>query len=113
MKSPSVKAKELERRVKALQEIVDGLRGKPFSWGDGEATAKQNLLVEFGIHLLTATAIKKRKMFMTKRAKPVGYIYFPAPISKSHPVYLKGVHCEDHAPLTAIPSDNAAEASGE
>lgn len=97
MKTPSVKAKELERRANVLQEVVNGLRGLPFSWGDGEATAKRNLLAELGLYLLTETAIKKQKMFMSKRTKPIGFIYFPAPISKHYPVYLKGVHCEDRA----------------
>ena len=92
-KTPSALARHLESRVAVLQAIIDGLRGKPFSWGSGEALSRKHILGEIGITLVTFTVLQKKGYKLNRGAKPVGTIYFDAPIQKRHPVYVLECQC--------------------
>jgi hypothetical protein len=76
-----------DRVAAALAAVLDGLRGKPFSWGDGAATAAKRHLADLHITLVTSSWLDKRGYVLNRGAKPVGTIYFPAPISSSCAVY--------------------------
>jgi len=91
-KTPSELAQHLERRIEALQLVVDGLRGNTFSWGDGEGYARRQILKELGIELATQTAIKRRGEMLTPRARPVGNVYIKAPVQAYADLYVIGLH---------------------
>lgn len=80
--------KQLDRRLAYLTAVRDGLRGQPFSYGDGAGNAAKHVLAAEGIHLVTATWLSDRGYVLNRGAKPVGRIYFPAPISRACDVYV-------------------------
>lgn len=92
-KTPSALADYLERRASLLSAIIEGIRGNPFEWGDSERKIKMHLLEEeFGIMLASETAIKRAGHVLKPRAKPIGRVYYGAPIQKYVDVYVLGVH---------------------
>lgn len=92
-KTPSALADYLERRTLLLTTIIEGIRGTPFEWGDSERKIKMHLLEEeFGIQLVSETAIKRAGHVLKSRAKPIGRVYYGAPIHKLVDVYILGVH---------------------
>lgn len=87
-RTPSAYKRLLQTRINLLQEIIDGLDGKPFEWGDGERTSKGRILKELNITLVTKTWLKKNGYMLNPRAKPVGTAYFGSPISNYGEVYV-------------------------
>lgn len=92
-KTPSAFIAQLQRRINVANEIIDGLRGEPFSWGGGETTAKHRILKELGITLVTKTRARKLGYELNKKAKPVGSVYFSSPISNYADVYVLECQC--------------------
>jgi hypothetical protein len=92
-KTPSAFIVQLERRINVANEIIDGLRGSPFSWGGGETTSKHRILKELGITLVTKTRARKLGYELNPRAKPVGATYFSSPISNYADVYVLECQC--------------------
>lgn len=92
-KTPSAFIAQLERRINVANEIIAGLRGSPFSWGGGETTSKSHILKELGITLVTKTRARKLGYELNKKAKPVGSVYFGAPISNYANVYVLECQC--------------------
>jgi hypothetical protein len=92
-KTPSALADYLERRTSLLTAIIEGIRGKPFEWGESERKIKMHQLEkEFGIKLVSENAIKRAGHVLKPRATPVGRVYYGAPIQKLVDVYVLGVH---------------------
>ncbi len=92
-KTPSAFIAQLQRRINVANEIINGLRGEPFEWGGGETSAKQGILKELGITLVTKTRAAKLGYELNKKAKPVGECYFTRPISRSAAVYVLECQC--------------------
>lgn len=86
--APSSVIRRLERRKRVAGEIIDGLQGRPFRWGDGTHSAKRPLLEELGVTLVTETRLRKIGRAVKRGARPVGSIYFPAPIQRHADVYV-------------------------
>ena len=87
--SPSALIAKLERRRALLAEIVSGLRGQPFHWGEGESSSKQGMLAPaFGVTLLTRIGVGRAGLDLKRGAKPVGAIYFGAPIQRTSDVFV-------------------------
>jgi hypothetical protein len=81
VKSPSEIKRQLERLQALAQDIINGLNGKGFRWGDGERSAWQPLAEHrLGVTLVTATGARKRGYRLKAGAKPVGEAYFGAPL---------------------------------
>ncbi len=80
--------RQLSRRIDYLVAVRDGLDGHAFNWGDGAASAAKRVLAAEGVTLVTATWLSDRGYALNRGAKPVGSIYFPAPISRSCAVYV-------------------------
>ncbi len=78
----------LDRQIDYLTAVRDGLRGHPFAYGDGAGSAAKRALAALGITLVTATWLAERGYVLNRGAQPVGSVYFPAPISRSCPVYV-------------------------
>lgn len=92
--TPSAFAKRLEIRKAILEEIIAALRGQTrISWGGGEMTSKHKILKELGITLVTKTRAKKLGYDVNPRAKPIGSVYFSAPISDYKEVYVLECQC--------------------
>lgn len=85
---PSSVVRRLKRRKRVADEIVDGLQGRPFRWGDGTYSGKRRLLEELGVTLATETRLRKIGRTVKRGARPVGSIYFPAPIQRQADVYV-------------------------
>ncbi|MCG8595663.1 MAG: hypothetical protein MI785_15045 [Kiloniellales bacterium] len=85
---PSSVVRRLERRKRVADEIMDGLQGRPFRWGDGTYSAKRPLLEELGVTLVTETRLRKIGRALKRGVRPVGSIYFPAPIQRHADVYV-------------------------
>ncbi|MBD2451158.1 hypothetical protein H6G76_29315 [Nostoc sp. FACHB-152] len=87
--------KRLERIHELTEIVLNGLNGKPFSWGDGQRTAWVPLLQEIGITLITKTQIQKRGLVLKRGAKPVGKAYFGSPIKRYADLYVMEVQCTE------------------
>lgn len=87
-KAPSTFARYLETRVNILNEVINGLRGNPFQWGDGERSAKNPILKELGVTLVTKSFAEKLKYRIKPRSKPVGNVYLGAPLQRYADVYV-------------------------
>lgn len=96
--SPAAFRERLARRTHLIGEILNGLDGHRFGWGDGEYTSKKKLLRELGIELVTHTALKKRGHRLRRGAQSVGTVYFPAPIQSDCDVYIFGVQTTERRP---------------
>lgn len=92
-KTSSAFASYLEVRRNVLNEIIGGLRGNRFCWGGGERSAKNKILKELGITLVTKTRAKKLGYEINPRAKSVGTCYFERPISDYCEVYVLECQC--------------------
>lgn len=86
--SPSALISKLQRRQAVMAEVVAGLNGRPFWWGSGEASAKQPLLSDAGIILLTRTGVGRAGLRLKRGVKPVGCVYYNAPIHAHCAVYV-------------------------
>lgn len=99
-KQPSRAAMELERKIDYLQQVIDGLRGKPFEWPSGAYKPGCRALAGHGYTLTTRTAAEKKGYKLLPRAKRIGQAYFTKPISKYCDLYLLEVH------FWKVPQDN-------
>lgn len=91
--SPSEIKNRLQSWRYVAQAIIDGLEGKPFSWGDGERTAYTQKAKKMGITLITATQAKKQGYRIKHGAKSVGTAYFRSPISNYGNLYVLECQC--------------------
>jgi hypothetical protein len=89
---PTIAASEfanyLDYRTMLVFEIVKGLRGQPFCWVHSEYQAVRKTLKALGITLITKGEIQQLGGQVDKQVKPVGTIYFPAPVDQSADVYV-------------------------
>lgn len=92
-KSPSAMRDRITVIRAVLDEVSQGLAGKPFRWGDGERSAWQPLCEQLGITLVTPTQIKKRGYRLKRGAVPVGSAYFAAPIQIYADLYVLECQC--------------------
>jgi len=90
--TPSAFKKRLETHMRLLQVLADGLDGKPFSWGQGEAKNYVPMAAGHGCTLRTKTAIERMGLALKPRAKPVGYAYYGAPIQERCALYIVEAH---------------------
>lgn len=83
------------RRYEYVANVLErGLRrGKAFSWGDGQRRTWEPVARELGATLLSKTAIARRGYRIKRGAKPVGAIYYGAPISRYADVYVLECQC--------------------
>lgn len=100
MDTPSKLAGHLERRAELASLIAKGLRAnaRAFSWGQGEAGAKGNLLADLRINLVTANAAKKLGHEIKPRMNPIGSRYYGAPIQNQCDLYVFGVQTRPKQP---------------
>lgn len=80
--------RQWDSRLSYLTSVMDGLRGRPFAWNMSQGDNGKAVLAEFGITLVTATWLRDRGYVLNRGAKPVGTIYFGAPISRPCAVYV-------------------------
>lgn len=92
-KSPSGFKTMLEARKGVITDLINGLSGKPFEWGEGAAKARQHILKELGVTLVTRNRAKALGYAINPRAKNVGVIYFGSPISQYGDVYILECQC--------------------
>lgn len=90
--TPASLKKRLETRIRLLQVLTDGLAGKTFSWGQGEAKNYFPMAASLGCTLRTKTAIERMGLILKPKAKPVGYAYYGAPIQEHCALYIVEVH---------------------
>lgn len=106
VKSPSEVRRQLERLQALAQDIINGLNGKGFRWGDGERSAYVPIAERrLGITLVTATGARKRGYRLKAGAKPVGEAYFGAPLQLYADLYVLECQC---VPL-ATPSEDQSD----
>jgi hypothetical protein len=89
--TPAQLMRRLQSRLKAMQDVLDGLRGKPFSWGWGEAESYRIYIEkECGLTFVTMTEANRMGYVIKPRqqGKWVGIIYYGAPIARHCPVYV-------------------------
>ena len=86
--SPSAIIRRLECFRSVISQIERGLRGEQFVWDGAEGEYNTLWAEAMGLHLVTATWIKKHGYRLKRAANPVGWRYFRAPISKRRPVYV-------------------------
>lgn len=93
MNTPSKLAGHLERRAELASILAKGLRAnaRAFSWGQGEAGAKDTLLADLNVRLVTANMAKKLGHEIKPRANPIGSRYYGAPIQNQCDLYVFGV----------------------
>lgn len=99
--TPSEMAAKLDRRAYVAEQIRDALLGrhKTFTWGDGQRRAWEPIARSMGATLLAKTAIERRGLRLKRGARPVGTIYYGAPISRFADVYV--LECQT-APKGAV-----------
>ncbi len=100
--SPSGFKTRLEARRGVLTDLIRGLEGSTFEWGEGAAKARQHILKELGVTLVTRSRAKKLGYEINPRSKPVGVIYYGAPISQYGDVYILECQCYKTNPGGAL-----------
>lgn len=93
--TPQVGRHRLVRFIEVARAILDGLQGNPFRWDDGTAGAWRPIAAQMGFTLVTQTRINKLARRLKRRAKPVGELYFPSPISSYADVYVLEFQTEE------------------
>ncbi|GAA5527612.1 hypothetical protein [Herpetosiphon gulosus] len=93
MTSPSAVLARIETITRVLQDVVQGLQGKPFHWGGGQREHWMPLLATMGFHLITKTQIAKQGYRLKRGAQPVGTVYYDAPLQRYADVYLRECQC--------------------
>jgi hypothetical protein len=83
----------LERVIQVASELHDGLQGKPFQWRGSDAQYGMPMARAMGLTLVTKKGVKKLGYELKPDVKPVGAIYFTAPISAYHSVYILECQC--------------------
>lgn len=72
----------------AIRELMDGLNGKPFTWGDSEYHQKEGMLAALGFAVVTITKLTRGGHELLRGVKPVGRAYFGTPIRKYADLYV-------------------------
>lgn len=81
----------------ALEELLAGASGaKPFYWGETEGQSKMAWLARAGFVLVSKTKLEKGGHQLKKGAKPVGRVYYGAPLKVKADLYLLGVQTVRH-----------------
>lgn len=83
--------KRLEAAQEAISDLLDGLNGKSFTWGDSEYRSKEGILASLGFALVTKTKLTRGGHELKQGVSPVGKAYFGAPIRKYADLYVLGV----------------------
>ena len=91
--SPGLIAVRLALRRAGLRDVIAGLEGRRFSWGAATFKAHRPMLRALGVTLVTRSRIEKRGWRLTRGARPVGQVYFEAPIGRYAEVYVAECHC--------------------
>lgn len=91
----------LQRTWSTSHDLWRGLNGTPFTWYSNDRRARLPLLTAIGLTLATRTQIRRMGLELKPRARPVGTVYFNAPISRLADVYI--VECQCKAPTPAPP----------
>ena len=87
-------AKELTRLEYirgAVSELLGGLNGTPFRWGDAERSSKEPILSKMGFVLVSKSKLERGGHELKRNAKPVGQAYFGAPLKVWADLYLLDV----------------------
>lgn len=93
--TPSQLMRRLQSRIQAMTDLLEGLKGKPFAWGSGEAESYRVYIEkECGLTLVTRTSAAVKGYKVKRSASPVGSIYFNAPIAKRRDMFVLQVQCE-------------------
>ena len=79
---------KLRLRKAAIEDVIAGLDGQRFSWGNTQWNNYKATLQAAGVTLLTRSRLKKKGLRLKRGAQPVGQIYFPAPIARYAEVYV-------------------------
>ena len=98
MSTPSSAILRIDSAVRYLKAVRDGLAGNPFNWRAVDAQHARPILQAFGIELVTITGARRMNHLLKRGAQPVGKIYFTAPISSHHDVYVVGVQTKTTSP---------------
>lgn len=109
MVSPSVMKSKILRNIDLLQEVLDGLEGKPFSWGSTGSQYWVPRLAGMGITLVTKNRIKRLGCRLKRGAQPVGSVYFNSPISNQCDLYVLECQCVEKNILDHLNDDNLEE----
>lgn len=78
--------------------LLLGIEGNRFSWGQGQRRAWVPILAKIGIILVTKTQINKRGYRLKRNQKPVGTVYFGAPIQCNAEVFILEIQCVKNPP---------------
>ncbi|MCP4352619.1 MAG: hypothetical protein GY795_44750 [Desulfobacterales bacterium] len=81
------------RHIDTLRQIYHGLDGDTFSWNDSARVYHVRRAEAAEITLMTKTALKKKGYRLKRGAKPVGYAYYKAPLSKKVGLYIVECQC--------------------
>jgi hypothetical protein len=65
----------------------------PVAWNDGQRIANTNRARILGYTIVTKTRAKRMGYRLKRGARPLGYGYFKAPISRDAELYVLEVHC--------------------
>lgn len=76
------------RFAMVADEIVSGLGGKPFSWRAVDYQHARQVLQAMGVRLVSKSRGERSGFTLKRNAKPVGEIYYTAPVSKKVNVYV-------------------------
>jgi hypothetical protein len=82
---------EMIRLRDTLNEVIRGLGGKPFKWNGSERARRRRLLEAADVRVMTRTGIAKAGHRLKRGAKPIGQVYFGAPLSRYAEVFLLDV----------------------
>lgn len=77
--------------IEAVRELLDGLNGKPFRWGDSERRSKEYILVCLGFAVVSKSKLEEGGHRLKRGVKPVGQAYFGAPLRKWADLYVLDV----------------------
>lgn len=87
--------KTQQKRINAIREAINdlenGLNGKPFTWGDTERRHKEHILACLGHIVVSESRLKRGGHELKPLAQPIGTAYFGSPIRKTANLYLIGV----------------------
>jgi hypothetical protein len=95
----------LDYRTMLIFEVVKGLRGQPFCWVHSEYQVMRKTLKAVGVTLVTRAEIKRTGGQVDSQAKPVGTIYFPAPMDQYADVYV--LECQVWLPTSSLATAGA------
>lgn len=74
--------------MEAVNDLVGGLNGKPFAWGDSERRSKEAILASLGFAVVSKTKLERGGHRLKRGVRPVGSAFFGSPLRRHADLYV-------------------------